>query len=868
MADSVVRRDVVEIGFDVSDDPLVALVQELRELKSALAGIKTDGLNEVAEGAKKSAAATSKLQRDIDKANAVITKMKSGFNAVAHPIQTIKNGFGNVASKIKTFTTTLTQGEKGAKGLGNAVKNLGKVSVVRLTSGLTKIAKMSFNGLKKGITAVGSALKTVTSLAGKAAGALAKGVLAGVGAAGAGLAALGTSAIKNYSEYEQLAGGVETLFKDSSGQVMQYAQNAYKTAGMSTNAYMETVTSFSASLLQGLGGDTAKAASVADKAITDMSDNANKMGTDISSIQDAYQGFAKQNYTMLDNLKLGYGGTEAEMVRLINDSGVLGKKIKDMDGVSFDKIIEAIHVVQDDMGITGTTAKEAASTIQGSVSSMKAAWTNFLTGMADENADFDALAGALIDSVVTVGDNLIPRIKVLAPRLVEGFTKLAQSLAPELPGILNSVVPALVDGAIGLVDAFITAIQSNLPMLSEMAVNLLTKLAGFFLTAMPQLMLVGLQVIVTLISGMAQQLPTLIPLAINAIMMLANGLLMNLPTIIAAGVQVLMALANGIITMLPQLIPIGIQLIVQFIVGIMQALPQLLGMIPQIFFAFIEGLMAVDWLQVGTDVLKAIGDGILNGVKTIGSSIWNGVKGIFGGGDNKAEAQTSGVETMNSYTTGLTSGTSGITAATTAVDTSLVTGLTTDLTVPGMESMQTFNTSLAEGGVTSADTATGTAEGIKSTFDNLDLTSSGKNVMNGLISGMEAMRSAVLAKAQSIANAVATTINKALDINSPSGVAEWQMEMYGKGLVNGADNSLASVRAASGRLSGAMYTPRERVSGGSSSSETNNYSPQFTLNLSGTVDRTTERTVKKWIREALQDTFDGMGRTNPRLTEV
>lgn len=197
---------------------------------------------------------------------------------------------------------------------------------------------------------------------------------------------LTVKAVGNYADYEQLVGGVETLFKDSSGELLGYAENAYKTAGLSANNYMETATSFAASLIQGLGGDTAKAVKLTDLAITDMSDNANKMGTDIASIQAAYQGFAKQNYTMLDNLKLGYGGTQEEMVRLINDSGILEKKIKNLDGITFDQIIQAIHEIQNNLDITGTTAKEAGDTISGSWSSVQALFENILTKVGSQLA--------------------------------------------------------------------------------------------------------------------------------------------------------------------------------------------------------------------------------------------------------------------------------------------------------------------------------------------------------------------------------------------------------------------------------------------------------------------------------------------------
>ena len=251
---------------------------------------------------------------------------------------------------------------------------------------------------------------------GKAAVACGKAVAAGLAVSAAAVGALMKASIGNYAEYEQLVGGVETLFKDSSDAVMKYAKNAYKTAGLSANDYMSTVTSFSASLLQGLGGDTAAAAEMANLAITDMSDNANKMGTDMGMIQNAYQGFAKQNYTMLDNLKLGYGGTQSEMARLINDSGVLGDTIKvtaeTVNEVSFSKIIEAIHVVQTEMGITGTTAKEATETISGSFNTWKSSWTNLMTGMADDE-NIEPLVDAFFDAGQTVLKNIgkvLPKI--------------------------------------------------------------------------------------------------------------------------------------------------------------------------------------------------------------------------------------------------------------------------------------------------------------------------------------------------------------------------------------------------------------------------------------------------------------------------
>lgn len=443
---------------------------------------------------------------------------------------------------------------------------------------------------------------SLSKLGGVAKGAMV-GVTAAIGGASAAVGKLAKDSVEAYASYEQLTGGVETLFKESGDLVMQYANQAYQTAGLSANQYMETVTSFSASLLQGLGGDTEAAAQMADLAVTDMSDNANKMGTDMSSIQNAYQGFAKQNYTMLDNLKLGYGGTQAEMARLINDSGVLGSTMEvtanTVNQVSFDKIIEAIHVVQTQMGITGTTAEEAATTIDGSVNSMKAAWENFITGMADGDQDIGQLTENLVDSVITVMDNLVPRLQELLPRLAEGFSQLIQGLLPYIPGILETLLPALIDGAASLANGFaqilptvITAITTNLPQLLDAAVQIVSSLAH----------------------GIIDSLPILVPAIEDVLFQIADLLTDpdNLTAIIEAALQIILALNQGLIEALPHLI---------------EKVPQITASIVQ---ALIEAAPAI--LAAGAQLGKAIIDGIIQSVKSLAGGVMDAVKDIFGGG--------------------------------------------------------------------------------------------------------------------------------------------------------------------------------------------------------------------------------------------
>ncbi len=291
------------------------------------------------------------------------------------------------------------------------------------------------------------------------------GMTAATGAAGVAIGKLTKDSTEAYAEYEQLVGGVETLFKTSSEKVMEYANNAYKTAGLSANQYMETVTSFSASLLQSLGGDTEKAATIADQAIVDMADNANKMGTSMESIQNAYQGFAKQNYTMLDNLKLGYGGTKEEMERLLADAEQLSGIHFDIS--SFSDIVEAIHVVQSDLGITGTTAEETASTIDGSIASMRSAWQNLVAGIGNDNADLGKLMGEFTSSFETAMENLIPRIEIILTRIGEMVTQLAPIIAEKLPEMMETILPPLIQAAGTLIQGLAGALPELLTVLTE-----------------------------------------------------------------------------------------------------------------------------------------------------------------------------------------------------------------------------------------------------------------------------------------------------------------------------------------------------------------------------------------------------------------
>lgn len=410
-------------------------------------------------------------------------------------------------------------------------------------------------------------------------------------AAATGMAALTKASIDQYAEYEQLVGGVDTLFKTASDKVQEYAANAYKTAGMSANEYMDTVTSFSASLLQSLGGDTEKAAQKADQAITDMADNANKMGTGMEMIQNAYQGFAKQNYTMLDNLKLGYGGTKEEMERLLADAEKLSGQKFDIS--SYSDIVDAIHVVQTEMGITGTTAKEAASTIQGSVSAAKSAWSNLITGIAAENADLDTLIGNFVSSVETAAGNIIPRVSVMLGGISQLVTSASTTIIPMVITTITDNLPALLQAAVALVGALGQGIIDSLPAITQAAIDILFFLANGLIENLPTLIDGIVQVTMTIVQMLTSPdfLTQLIETAILLIMTLAQGLIDAIPQLIAAVPMIIGNLLAAIIVELPNIIQMGIDLLFALIDGIIKCIPELVAAVPTLIIAFVNGIV-------------------------------------------------------------------------------------------------------------------------------------------------------------------------------------------------------------------------------------------------------------------------------------
>lgn len=587
---------------------------------------------------------------------------------------------------------------------------------------------------------VGVALEKMGATALKVGKVMATAMGAGITA----LSALTKASLDAYAQYEQLVGGVETLFgagglsleeyAKSVGKtvdeckteyydllsaeraVMDNARKAFETAGMSANEYMETVTSFSASLIQSLEGDTVEATRLADQAIIDMSDNANKMGTDMQMIQNAYNGFAKQNYMMLDNLKLGYGGTKAEMERLLEDAEEIQRRngnIVDYSIESYADVINAIHDVQTEMGITGTTAKEAEKTISGSLSAMRASWKNLVTGLGNDKADLQRLINEFVDSTVTASENILPRIQIilggiadlvqqLVPMITEMFPEMIEEVLPPLldatatlikgiadaiPDLLNmllKVLPKFVNLGVEMIGSILTGISKNLSSIGESATLIVINLVTGIMELLPQFLEVGIQLIVSIIEGITESLPDIIDTIVDVVLQLVDVWFENLPLIYEAGLELIVKLVEGILEALPDLlqkmpeiiqqmveallsvinliIDAGVQLLTALVDNLPLIIQTIVAVLPQIITAIISTLLSEDGIssivQAGVELLTSLIDNIDEIVLTVVGAIPALISGILGAiinTDNLASMADAGMDIIYAVLSGLQS---------------------------------------------------------------------------------------------------------------------------------------------------------------------------------------------------------------------
>lgn len=627
-------------------------------------------------------------------------------------------------------------------------------------------------------------------------GSIAKSGLAVLGTAVAGsIAAFGAltkASLDSVASLEQNVGGVETLFKKSADTVIANAKKAYETAGLSANEYMSTVTSFSASLLQSLSGDTEKAASYADRAIVDMSDNANKMGTSMESIQNAYQGFAKQNYTMLDNLKLGYGGTKEEMQRLVKDASKMTDVQKELgvtvdeSSLSFGNIVNAISVMQKSMGIAGTTAEEAATTIEGSMNSAKAAWDNFMNGTISAE-DFAKTINVAAENIVKNLEEIVPRLVQTIPiaagaifdqvtasmqehsadmiqsgsqLLTDLVTEIAQSTpvvidagadvidtliqniessAPDLSGTGMQIVDSLVSGIVRVGGSLLSAgaqIVSNLlsglsesaPSIAEQAGVIISSLVSGIQSNVPQMLTAAADAIASFASGIGEQLPTLVPQALQMVVTLADAVISNIPTIVNAGISLLTGLVQGIINALPTLISEGPRIINEFADAIYSAVGQLITTAGKLIIDFGKGLIDQIPLikQHALDILMAIINVMsLSKMLSLGKSL------------------------MSSLGNGIKSMAGAVRSAGSNIITNLVNGIKAFATHP-VTTMKSIATNALN------------------TFKNLDWRGIGSHIISGIVNGLKAGAGAIVSAAQNVAKSALDSAKNFLGIKSPS----------------------------------------------------------------------------------------------------
>ena len=642
------------------------------------------------------------------------------------------------------------------------------------------------------------------------------------------LANLGKSALDSVGQLEQNVGGVETLFGDAADAVIASADRAYQTAGMSANDYMSTVTSFSASLLQSLGGNTEEAAKVADMAIIDMADNANKMGTSMDMIQNAYQGFAKQNYTMLDNLKLGYGGTKTEMERLLADAEKLTGVKYDINNLN--DVYQAIHAVQEEMGITGTTAKEAASTLEGSMASAKAAWDNFMNGSGD--------ADQLADAFATAADNIVKNLAEIIPRFAETLPALGGAIIAQIPGLVAAIVPAVLsagqsvlkqlqdavldfdfagtaDKVVQMITGFIEG--DGLGSLLDTLVTIFTGIVNGISSMLPSLLPALIELISYVVTSLLDQLPAILDCALELILGLAQGILAALPVLIEALPEVISSIVEFLISAIPQIIDAGIELLMALVDALPVIIDALVGALPQIIKATVTALIAAapQIAKAGVKLLGALIEAIPVIVVELAKAVPDIVAAII---DVLAELPGLIGEVFAEIVTDLVEwGQQMVSNASTAASNMLSKVSSTLQQLPGKvwdylsqaaQKVVTWGTQLAQKG---AAAATQLFNSIVNGLSSLPskMAEIGSNIVSGIWNGISSGWNWLTNKVSNLANSLLDAAKDALGINSPSKefadeVGRWIMPGVGKGLDKSMPATLKDMRAKAGELVSAM----------------------------------------------------------------
>lgn len=596
-----------------------------------------------------------------------------------------------------------------------------------------------------------------------------------VTAAAAAAVSLGKAVVEAYGEYEQLVGGIDTLFKDSSAMMQEYANNAYKTAGMSANDYMSTVTSFSASLIQSLGGDTEAAVKYADMAITDMADNANKMGTDISLIQNAYQGFAKQNYTMLDNLKLGYGGTKTEMERLLADAQAISGIEYDVS--SYADVVEAIHVIQESMGVAGATAAEAKHTIEGSMNSMKAAIDNLIVGFGNADADIEQLCSNVVDAFQDVLTNITPVIENIISALPTALNTLIATVGELLPTLLETVV--------NLFSQVLNTLLTLLPELIPVVIQALLTIVNTLIENLPLLVDAAIQIVMSLVQGIATALPTLIPTAVQAVITIVQSLIDSLPMILDAALQIITGLADGLLAAIPVLIAALPEVIDSIITFLLDSIPQIIDTGIKLLTSLVEALP--ESITAIVEAIPKIIDSIINAVlDAIPLIIEAGIKLLVSLIQALPQIITTIVQAIPEIISGIVNALIG------NIDKIIMAGV--ELFVALIENLPTIIVEIVKA-------VPQIITGIVKAFGSLmyKIVEIGGNIVKGLWDGITGLASWLWDKVSGWISGIWDGICNFFGIHSPSKEMAWVGEMLVKGLAGSIDdNGDEAVKAAEG----------------------------------------------------------------------
>ena len=613
------RDNETTTKFKVDISELKSAMQQAKQA-TALANsefrLATAGLDDWSKSSDGVSAKLKQLKSNLSSQKSVLTEYEKILAQVKAKYGENSDEAQKWQTKVNNQKATLAQTESEIKKLKHGVDDLTE-STKESGEGFTVFKGVLANLVTDGIHLLIDGAKKATSA----------------------LIDMGKQSLSAYSDYEQLTGGVETLFGDSADEIKKYANNAFKTAGMSANEYMETVTSFSASLIQSLDGDTAKSAKIADMAITDMSDNANKMGTSIEAIQNAYGGFAKGNFTMLDNLKLGYGGTQEEMKRLLTDAQKISGIKYNIS--SFADISEAIHVIQTDLKISGlsyeeamakvatgemtleeateamgTTAKEASTTIEGSTKAMKASWQNLLVGMANENADFEGLVDSFVGSVMTMLSNVMPRVT----QIVSGMGKLVSSLAPimasELPKLIDSILPTLLTSLGALGDAILQAIIGSAPTILKSVLDLVKSITDALPATLRKITDAIAKLLPEIITSIGEALPEILENIIWAVDIIGTALVDMAPDILDAGLKLFTGLVEALPELIDDLLYALDEIVVEICYGLVDAIPTLMESALQFFHAIVDAIPQIitSLLEELPYLLDSIIEFLINGV--------------------------------------------------------------------------------------------------------------------------------------------------------------------------------------------------------------------------------------------------------------